>query len=732
MSRHARLVFSAFGLVFTVAACGMATQDLGHDRPADPDAPPPPPPAAPDGSPALPAATAPGESWQWLSPAPQGNRIRGVGGSADDDVWLVGDGNTVLHWDGEKWNDQHGSLRGLDLYSVWSSGPNDVWAAGDSGVEYQFHGDAPSIYTRHLNAGGGAILHFDGKEWRRDPQIGTRWAHAIWGADATHVFALLEHGDVGRFDGTSWSISTSPAKAVLRDVWGSSASNIWAVGDGGTIAHFDGASWSTIPRGTGDPKTDPTAPTNAYYGVWGSSADDVWAAFVDPTSATSTYPSQQAIGFAHWDGIAWKVSQTILTAQSSSEMYAPHTSEPFRLGHLVWGGDGARALAVSFGAFDVLAYDGKTWSKDATLSTAGIRTLWGRPGPGALFAGGEGGALYRFDGAAASGKRLVEVFPAFRQSLRSLEISGEDVWAIANRASGSGGDLVRWTTGGWSRVHVTAANAEGDARDVSVMSLAVAAKDDVWITGEHPLRDVWYDEMAQDVLHWDGGRWSSIPLPEKEVRLGFGRVWAPKGSARPWFISRYAGRLYRLTGTMWTSVSLPGGFEATTIGGSSDDDIWVLANRSGGTTVGHVVVFHLEPTGFVDVFHADGTGYGCEVAAASPTDVWVRSGPAGMVGTPNITYHFDGKSWTDRRDLDAIRIWPAGDGKTFFLAFDGAEPMFAPADVRHVLGFWDGASKTIVGETSASVVNLAATKEALWIAGEGGATLRYPLAKPPR
>ncbi|MDF2697324.1 MAG: hypothetical protein K0S65_5707, partial [Labilithrix sp.] len=404
---------------------------------------------------------------------------------------------------------------------------------------------------------------------------------------------------------------------------------------------------------------------------------------------------------------------------------------PFRLGHHLWGGDGARALAISFGALEVFAYDGLTWSRDATLSSAAIRTVWGRRGPGALFAGAEGGALYRYDGGATSGARLSDVFPGFRQAIRSLDLAGDELWAIADHPSGSTRDLVRWTTGGWSRVHVQA-QVEGEARDVSVASLSVSAEDDVWISGEHPLRDVWYEEKVPDVMHWNGTAWSAIALPEEEARLGFSRVWAPKASTRPWFISRFSGRLYRLNGASWTSHALPGGFEAVAIGGSSDDDVWVLSDRKAGAGLGYVAVFRLEATGFVDVYHANGGGYGCEVAAASPDDVWVRAGPAGIVGSPNTMFHWDGKTWTDRRDLDASKVWPAGGGKAFFLAFEGADTMFAPADVRHLLGYWDGAKKSILGETSASVRALAATEEFLWVGGEGGATLRYALANAPR
>ncbi|MFO0578373.1 MAG: hypothetical protein U1A78_30575 [Polyangia bacterium] len=53
--------------------------------------------------------------------------------SSPSDVWFVGSGGFMVHWDGT-------TLRrvpsGTDqtLYAIWGSGPDDIWAAGDSGV----------------------------------------------------------------------------------------------------------------------------------------------------------------------------------------------------------------------------------------------------------------------------------------------------------------------------------------------------------------------------------------------------------------------------------------------------------------------------------------------------------------------------------------------------------------------------------------------------------------------
>lgn len=739
--RRSHLPSFLLGLLTALTACGTSTQDLGRDAPGTP---PPADSSSPPPTDTLPSESKATSTWEWLNPAPQGNRIRGMGGSAADDVWLVGDGNTVLHWDGERWSDRHGTLRGLDLYSVWSSSPNDVWVAGDYGVSYRYD---KSQYSTHLNAGGGVVLHFDGTSWKADPQIGDRWAHAIWGADGSHVFALLENGDVGQFDGTSWTVTAAPARAVLRDIWGASPTDVWAVGEGGTIVHFDGTSWTTVARGSGDPNTDPTAPTNTFYGIWGSSADDVWAVFDDLITDDPAQCCEHRSGLVHWNGSSWKVAQTLFLPDGEFEKYPfkRDPSAPLRLGHQLWGGSGGRVLSLVYGTSYVLSFDETTW-QDETSFHRGIRTLWGRPGLGAVFAAGEGGVLQRFDGEAPAANRVSDVFHGFRQSLPSIVAAGDDLWGIALRQvslipfyDGELGDLVRWTTGGWAPVRLN--TSEGASCPVSVGTIAASGTDDVWISGAHPTScSEDSGESTPDVLHWDGATWTAIALPE-ELRRPSPRtasaaveVRMANGGKDAWLVSTMpkTNVLHRWNGATWTEVRLPDGLTAEGVGGSSDGDIWAVGcSRSEGREF--LAVFHLEGSGFEEVLRMPGSYARARIQATSPSDVWIQTRFDDRA-SPTRTFHWDGKVWATLRDLKAAAVWPAGDGTAYFLSNDdqSADEIFELADSRYVLGHWDGAKKTILGETSAVVRSLAATKDALWIGGEWGATLRYPLSASPR
>jgi hypothetical protein len=46
-------------------------------------------------------AQAQGGAWKWQNPLPQGNKLYGVWGSSEGDVYAVGGYGTILHYGGE-------------------------------------------------------------------------------------------------------------------------------------------------------------------------------------------------------------------------------------------------------------------------------------------------------------------------------------------------------------------------------------------------------------------------------------------------------------------------------------------------------------------------------------------------------------------------------------------------------------------------------------------------------
>jgi hypothetical protein len=190
--------------------------------------------------------------------------LHGIWGSSATDVFAVGVGGTILHYDGNTWNTIASTTTG-NLCGVWGSSGSDVFAVG----EQEGSGDAIfSADDGHLSAEHYIILHYDGSAWR-PMSNSTSSPKGVWGSSASDVFVVGYPG-ISVQDHSGWrpmEVPIGTRTAYFSSVWGSSSSDVFAVGNSGTILHYDGSTWSAMTSGT----------TSFLSGVWGSSATDVFA-----------------------------------------------------------------------------------------------------------------------------------------------------------------------------------------------------------------------------------------------------------------------------------------------------------------------------------------------------------------------------------------------------------------------------------------------------------------------
>jgi hypothetical protein len=92
------------------------------------------------------------------------------------------------------------------LHDVWGSSGSDVFVVGD----------------------GGTILHYNGNTWSTMTSGTTNWLSGVWGSSGSDVFAV-GGSTILHYDGINWSSMSSGANYLL-DVWGSSSSDVFAVG----------------------------------------------------------------------------------------------------------------------------------------------------------------------------------------------------------------------------------------------------------------------------------------------------------------------------------------------------------------------------------------------------------------------------------------------------------------------------------------------------------------------
>lgn len=251
---------------------------------------------------------------QHNAPIKQTN-LRGVWSGGPSNVWVVGAGGTVAHYDGKAWTAVPVvTSTNYSFYSVSSTGPNDIviggslMTSGTSGTQAE-----------------GAIFAYNGSTWT---QVATpeRTVRDVWLASPTSGRAVGDAGLVYYRNGTSWTgadltnmgrvywsawstgsteyivgtggyiglgtpgttmvmpASSSPTPYTLVSVFGTSSADVWAVGQNCTLVHYDGT-WAVAPSSCASSST-------MLNGVWGSSPSDYWA-----VGDSST--------ILHYNGVTW-------------------------------------------------------------------------------------------------------------------------------------------------------------------------------------------------------------------------------------------------------------------------------------------------------------------------------------------------------------------------------------------------------------------------------------------
>jgi hypothetical protein len=230
------------------------------------------------------------------------------------DGWAVGQGGTILHWDGSGWS-AVSNLTQATLYAVDAFSSTDAWAAGAgvilhwdgmawSEIEYSssyltFHAIA-AISATDVWAAGYAhwwnystgwvcqydILYWDGVTWAVQYSSGIVVSNCptkfldIEMVSANEGWTLTSAAQIFHWDGNQWTSSQllAPTLHALDFV---ATNDGWAVGDDGRIVHWDGSQWADV--------TSPT--THNLFAVSMVSAVDGWA-LGDET-------------LLHWTSAAW-------------------------------------------------------------------------------------------------------------------------------------------------------------------------------------------------------------------------------------------------------------------------------------------------------------------------------------------------------------------------------------------------------------------------------------------
>jgi hypothetical protein len=406
------------------------------------------PPASPGLGPRSGIAHGDGQTFQIVYDADDSSFFQAIWGSGPSDVWAVGLGNNLAHFDGQRWTKLNIATNTFTVAgtTIDGSGPDDVWI-----------GDTQGVY------------HFDGTTWTQVPEfafqlvfaVAVRARNDVWVSATTAGTNVIHH-----WDGTSWTATHARSNdaGLIIDIDARTATDAWAVGTrsaddrpnklAGVLLHWDGATWTTA--------SETPVGIRAVLNLPGShiAVGDAGHVFELSTGAAPAVRDLNPSVVPRLEGI-W--------GASPSEMWAV-------------GSTGA-----------ALHYDGTAIREEATGVTSSLLDVWGT-GPDDVWAVGERGTALRRSPPIAGSPVWTPVVTGTTTTLRAVFTAArDDVWI--------GGDGGLFHSDG---VLVSPALLPGLSATGVVNDIHGLAPDDIWAAGE--------DGNNAFVSHYDGTNWSPIQI----------------------------------------------------------------------------------------------------------------------------------------------------------------------------------------------------------------------------
>jgi len=485
-----------------------------------------------------------------------------VWADSHDNLYVVGYGGTVLRYDGTGWTTMTVGTT-ANLYGVWGSSGTDIFAVGANGTVLHYDGDDWTSFDPGTNQSlrdvwgdghsafavgdNGAILQLDSHKARAIAPVTSNSLLGIGGCWQSGFYAVGAAGTILRYDGSTWQPVRSGTIAAFSMVCGTSDGHVFVAGDN-TILHFDSHEWNFIGS-----TSLPSLGLDGIVGVYGSSVQDMY------------FMGREDL--IHFDGVAW------------NSMELPH-SEPFDPpGTLldVWAGSEGAVYAAG-GPDGVLRYDGDDWT---SVGGGWFNVIWGT-GSTSVFTArmvvhGEGGigdwgedpwtmgSVFHYDGTDWT----------VLQQMRNVSFngiwgeSGDDVFVAGASVQfySTGGPFITEGLRYYPRIFRDANDTWSEVFRLDTEGTV----NDLWGSSDTDVYAVGSDGL---IVHFDGNEWTEMT---KVTSAGLQAVWGSSG--RDVFAVGYGGAILHSDGTSWILMDSGTTETLSDVWGSSGDNVFVVGGN---------------------------------------------------------------------------------------------------------------------------------------------------------
>lgn len=564
----------------------------------------------------------------WHTPYLAPNTVFDFAASSDSNVFEVGLGVTMQHYDGRFWAD-------VDLSACMASSPtlaavdtianNDAWVGAKLASGVALAHVTPTACTSYptttltditdidvvsptdiwvtTGVTNASTYHFDGQTFTlRDPGVQTN----VWAASSTDVYtwsstigaSTLRHLTGGAFSAVTLP-TTAPALRTIDVVWGTSSADVYVGGSDTSLNtllfHNDGTGWQLVSttnatgpipgRVTSVGKANgrlfmgvavgATSPANPH--VWALDGT-VWvdlgmpAPGGDPRMLISS-TGQMVVSLSGSKAIERYDGAVVIDRTPSPGFKALHAIEK--------RADTAYAVST---VGDFYVWDGATFTKDTSQTGVSFKDVTVGPA-GAVYMATDAGIKKRANNVISAVDSTANAI-----STRIWSNGATDMWVV----TGNGFKLGHYTGA------ATAVCATCGPYTDAVYSIWGSATNDVWAVGDNGT-----------IRHWDGSQWTLQPqLITREWQEVTG--WAANDVIA---MAKFSG-VYAFDGTSWKTLGFPiPGFHLTTIWGTSGKDFFVGS-----------------PNGYL--FHYDGAHW-------TPVAIPTLSGAVASMGDGDTIFFFD-------------------------------------------------------------------------------------------